>query len=414
MNEKKIFHSGSLLAILVAAIFLVFLALQLLANLLSGVDTALAARVTADDSFTATGWFFRDEVVAQGTSSETVKHIVHSGEKVQKNAALAVVYTDTSALETSQKVSMLNDEIELLSSAMQSSTGSSDTSKLDKQIASQISTLSAKAQDGVVTGIQSETADLRNLCLRRSASDLDGAALSSQLSALTTERDSLEKQLSGRSTTIASPASGYFSDIVDGLEGELTKERLETLTVEELKDLDESYEEGGASKQLGKIIEDFRWYFAMAVPTEEVSEMETGDSLHLRFSQVEEDIPVTVYRIQKEKDAAEAVLVLSGMDITPELVTMRRQEAEVILQTYTGIRVPKSAVKIENDDKGNPQQGVYILTGNMSRFKPIEVLFETDTYYVVKQGTNREDTGLVAGDNIIVKARGLEDLKVVK
>lgn len=142
--------------------------------------------------------------------------------------------------------------------------------------------------------------------------------------------------------------------------------------------------------------------------------METGDSLHLRFSQVEEDIPVTVYRIQKEKDAAEAVLVLSGMDITPELVTMRRQEAEVILQTYTGIRVPKSAVKIENDDKGNPQQGVYILTGNMSRFKPIEVLFETDTYYVVKQGTNREDTGLVAGDNIIVKARGLEDLKVVK
>ena len=50
----------------------------------------------------------------------------------------------------------------------------------------------------------------------------------------------------------------------------------------------------------------------------------------------------------------------------------------------------------------------------MSRFKPIDILYEADTYYVVKQGTSSEDTGLVAGDNIIVKARGLEDSKVIK
>ena len=411
MNEqtsKKIFHSGSLLAIIVAILFVIFLVLQMLGRILSGVDTTLAIRVTADDSFTGTGWFFRNEVVAQGVSSETVRHIVHSGEKVQKNAALAVVYTDTAALEASKEMSMLDDQIELLTSAMQSTTSGGDTS--------QMSALSSKAQDGVVTGIQTETVDLRNLCLRRSASELDGAALSAQLSTLTTQRNSLEQQLSGRSTTIASPASGYFSDIVDGLEGELTQERLDALTVEDIKELEESYAETteNSEKQLGKIIQDFRWYFAMVVPVDELENVEVGDSLNLRFSQVEDDIPVTVYDIHKEKDADEAVLIVSGMEITPELVTMRRQEAELIFNTYTGIQVPKSAVKINTDADGNQQQGVYILAGNMSRFKPIDILYEADTYYVVKQGTSSEDTGLVAGDNIIVKARGLEDSKVIK
>lgn len=419
MNEqtsKKIFHSGSLLAIIVAILFVIFLVLQMLARILSGVDTTPAIRVTADDSFTGTGWFFRNEVVVQGVSSETVKHIVHSGEKVQKNAALAVVYTDTAALEASKEMSMLDDQIELLTSAMQSTTSGGDTSKLDKQIASQMSALSSKAQDGVVTGIQTETVDLRNLCLRRSASELDGAALSAQLSTLTTQRNSLEQQLSGRSTTIASPASGYFSDIVDGLEGELTQERLDALTVEDIKELEESYAETteNSEKQLGKIIQDFRWYFAMVVPVDELENVEVGDSLNLRFSQVEDDIPVTVYDIHKEKGTDEAVLIVSGMEITPELVTMRRQEAELIFNTYTGIQVPKSAVKINTDADGNQQQGVYILAGNMSRFKPIDILYEADTYYVVKQGTSSEDTGLVAGDNIIVKARGLEDSKVIK
>ncbi len=253
MNEqtsKKIFHSGSLLAIIVAILFVIFLVLQMLGRILSGVDTTLAIRVTADDSFTGTGWFFRNEVVAQGVSSETVRHIVHSGEKVQKNAALAVVYTDTAALEASKEMSMLDDQIELLTSAMQSTTSGGDTSKLDKQIASQMSALSSKAQDGVVTGIQTETVDLRNLCLRRSASELDGAALSAQLSTLTTQRNSLEQPVSGRSTTIASPASGYFSDIVDGLEGELTQERLDALTVEDIKELEKSYAE--TTENIGK------------------------------------------------------------------------------------------------------------------------------------------------------------------
>lgn len=418
MSGQKLRYkiSPSFLIALVGAILLaLFLFVQIAGSLLNTAKTTTAMRITVDDSFTAQGWFFRDEVLADGISSETVKHIVHSGEKVQKDAALAVVYTDAAALETSQKIEVLNDEIALLTSAMQSATNSSDAAKLDQQITAQISSVSSKAQNGIVTGIDSETAGLRNLCLRRSAGNLDGTALSAQLSALTTERDALNKQLVGRSTTIASPASGFFSEIVDGFEGQLTTKAVDSLTIDELKALNQQHAKSTKSDQLGKVVRDFRWYFVTAVSIDELNGIEIGANLRLRFPQVDEDIAVTVHDIRKEKDEKEALLILRGMDITPELVTMRCQSAEIIRASYTGIRVPKAAVKIQIDQENdNQQQGVYILPDSMSRFKPIDVLYEGDDYYVVRQGDTSTNTGLVVGDTIIVNARGLEDMKVIK
>ena len=52
----------------------------------------------------------------------------------------------------------------------------------------------------------------------------------------------------------------------------------------------------------------------------------------------------------------------------------------------------------------------------MSRFKQIDVLYEGSDYYIVRQGTGKEKDreNLVAGDNIIVKGRGLDDRKVIR
>ena len=415
MNRIKIHGNRSVLLALAAAVLLVvFLLAQIVGSLMNTVSTVEVMRVTADDSFTAQGWFFRDETLASGVSSETVKHIVRSGEKVQKDAPLAIVYTDAAALETSQKVEMLSDEVDLLTAAIQTSSNSSDVAKLDQQIASQIAVVSSKTQGGVVNGIGNETTALRNLCLRRSAGDLDGTTLSAQLSALTTERDTLEKQLSGRSTTIASPASGFFSEIVDGFEGKLTLDALASFSLDDYNALKESEITDSQSGVLGKVVGNFRWYFVMEVTDSTLDGMEAGDALRLRFPQVDDDVPVTVKEIRKQENADRALLILSGLNITPELVTMRCQTAEVIRASYTGIKVPKTAVRLEIDENGNQQQGVYILPDSLSRFKKIEVLYEGKDYYIVKQGNSGKDTGLVAGDKVIVKARGLENLKVMK
>lgn len=411
LKQKKKFNTRRLGIMVFITIMLSIVLWQIMVN---RTETQTATKVTVNDSFMANGWFFRNEVVVQGTTGDTVKHIVQGGEKVQKNAALAIVYTNANALESSQKISILDDQIELLENTAQMIATGSDTVKIESMITSKIVELSSQMQQSTVSGIQSGVNEFRNLCLRRAIDTVDKEVLLNQAQSLKSERNYLEQQIGNSSMTIASPASGFFSEIVDGFETQLTISTLDNMTAEELENLDSSKINSASSDTLGKIVQDFRWYFAMSVPKEKIEDLSVGDSLLLRFAQVSSDIQVSVYDIRKQKNQENALLIVSGMEITPEILSMRYQSVEVIKKIYTGIQVPKSAVRIQTDSEGNNTQGVFILPDSISRFKPIEVLYEYGDYYIVKQGTTTQNTGLVVGDKIIVKGRDLEDLKVVK
>ena len=411
LKEKNKFNFRRLGVIIFMIIMLSIVLWQIMVN---KTETQTAVKVTVNDSFMSNGWFFRNEVMVQGTTGDTVKHIVQGGEKVQKNAALAVVYTNASALENSQKISVLDDQIELLESAAQMITNGSDSVKIESMITNKIAELSSQMQQSSVSGMESSVTELRNLCLRRAIDSVDKETLLEQAQSLTSERNYLQQQIGNSSITIASPASGFFSEVVDGFESKLTISSLDTMTASELENLDPSKITTTSSDTLGKVVQDFRWYFAMSVPKENVEDLSVGDSLLLRFAQVSSDIQVSVHDIRKQKNDENALLIVSGMEITPEILSMRYQSVEVIKKIYTGIQVPKNAVRIQTDSEGNSIQGVFILPDSISRFKPIEVLYETGNYYIVKQGTTTQNTGLVVGDRIIVKGRDLEDLKVVK
>ena len=411
LKQKKKFNTRRLGIMIFIIIMLSIVLWQIMVN---RTETQTATKVTVNDSFMANGWFFRNEVVVQGTTGDTVKHIVQGGEKVQKNAALAIVYANANALESSQKISVLDDQIELLENTAQMITTGSDTVKIESMITNKIVEISSQMQQSTVSGIQSGVNEFRNLCLRRAIDTVDKEVLLNQAQSLKSERNYLEQQIGNSSMTIASPASGFFFYIVDGFETQLTISTLDNMTAEELENLDSSKINSASSDTLGKIVQDFRWYFAMSVPKEKIEDLSVGDSLLLRFAQVSSDIQVFVYDIHKQKNQENALLIVSGMEITPEILSMRYQSVEVIKKIYTGIQVPKSAVRIQTDSEGNNTQGVFILPDSISRFKPIEVLYEYGDYYIVKQGTTTQNTGLVVGDKIIVKGRDLEDLKVVK
>ena len=411
LKQKKKFNTRRLGIMVFIIIMLSIVLWQIMVN---RTETQTATKVTVNDSFMANGWFFRNEVVVQGTTGDTVKHIVQGGEKVQKNAALAIVYANANALESSQKISVLDDQIELLENTAQMITTGSDTVKIESMITNKIVEISSQMQQSTVSGIQSGVNEFRNLCLRRAIDTVDKEVLLNQAQSLKSERNYLEQQIGNSSMTIASPASGFFSEIVDGFETQLTISTLDNMTAEELENLDSSKINSASSDTLGKIVQDFRWYFAMSVPKEKIEDLSVGDSLLLRFAQVSSDIQVSVYDIHKQKNQENELLIVSGMEITPEILSMRYQSVEVIKKIYTGIQVPKSAVRIQTDSEGNNTQGVFILPDSISRFKPIEVLYEYGDYYIVKQGTTTQNTGLVVGDKIIVKGRDLEDLKVVK
>ena len=87
----------------------------------------------------------------------------------------------------------------------------------------------------------------------------------------------------------------------------------------------------------------------------------------------------------------------------------RKIVAQAVIRTYSGLRVPREALRV--DDNG--QNGVYCLVDSQVKFKPIEIIFEKDIYYVTKY--NAADTkSLLLYDQIVVSAKNLENKKIVK
>ena len=101
------------------------------------------------------------------------------------------------------------------------------------------------------------------------------------------------------------------------------------------------------------------------------------------------------------------LLVLSTDRNLQNVTLLRQQSAEVVFATYSGLRVPKDAVRVENS-----QTGVYILEGTLAKWKPITILHDNGESYVV--ALDRSSTNnLWPGDELIINAKNLYDGKVV-
>ena len=418
---KKQIHTRNgvnsrIIFLLVAVVILIYLGQKIISAFSIGIETTPAIQVTVNDSITAQGWFFRDEIPISGSTGKSVKHIVYSGERVQQSAPLAIVYSDEDALALSQQLDPLENRIDLLNTALQSATDGADASKLDQMIILSLQQMASQTKNGSGTALHSSAESLRTLALRREADSVDTAAITAERDTLVMERDSLNAQLAGHTTQLTAPATGYFSEVVDGYEGILTLDELEDITVDRFHDLTET--KPIVSEQAwGKMIQGFTWYLVAEISQEDADRFSVGHSLHVNFTQASLETPVSVYSVIKDRTSETALVVLAGTEFNSEMVSMRQQPIDIIIATYTGLKVPKEAVYVQetttSDGKTQKEDGVFILSGSFQKFKIINKLYETEDYYVVEQSATNSDM-LVAQDQIIISGKNLQNNMVVK
>ncbi len=416
-NRKPIRPNRRAVFLIAAAALAVYLVIVVISAFSNVRETEPAVHVSVNDSFMSTGWFFRDEQTVSGSASGSVKHVVYSGERVQQDAALALVYADEQSLALSRAIEPLENRIRLLDSALETVGNTSDSANVDQMITLTIQQMADQAKTGQGNGMSSSADTLRTLSLQSVSSSVDTLDIQSERDALEAERAALEQQLSGQTTELTAPISGYYSEVVDGYENVLTRAALENLTLGEFRTLTQSPEKVDAGQVLGKMIQGFTWYLAAEIPTEQADRLSEGQDLRVNFTQASLETPVSVYSIIREHGSDTALLVLEGTEFNSEMVSMREQPVEIILATYSGLKVPKSAVRIEestNSDGTTTQRTVvYILSGGVEKSKIINPLYEAEDYYVVEQSATNWDM-LVENDQIVVRGRNLQNNMVVR
>lgn len=397
------FYNRIIVLIAVAALLLYagYMALNYFRDPLS---TILAVEASVSEGRSVEGWVVREEQLLTSSSAITVPER-SEGEKVGAGQVVAMGYSDADAQTRQDQIELLSAQLEQLTYATTVAAEAGDTTSLDDAVFQQL-TAWAKltASQSLSESVDVSTA-LKGLILRHGADDGALTALNSQIAQIQSQLTSLETQAVGDTTSINAPVAGYFSADVDGYEQVLTPELLSTMSIAQLESLEPA---AISSNAFGRLITSSRWYYVAAVPTENLKELDVNDTATVQFAiSGSESLPMQVERLGDDENG-QSLLVLSSESSLQSVTLLRRQQADIILRSHHGLRVPKEAIR--TDEAGNT--GVYILETTSAQWKPVTLLYDDGDSYVVALDKSATDN-LWPGDEIIVNAKELYDGKVV-
>lgn len=401
---------------------LLYLGLYFLLGFRSEIATTVAYSYTVDVGTEATAIIVREETVLS-SSGRYVDQVLTEGEKAASGSTVALIYDQSSALNTRQEIRTLEAEIEQLEYALSSGTQTVDSAKLDEQVIGSIVALRSLAASGDLSTLEDSMLNLRTMVFQRDYTFGDvGAA--EQLSQIITEKKTdlaaLQHSLSQVSQAVRTPASGVFSGEVDGYESLITPDMLESITVSELENLIS----GRAPEKpvgVGKIITDSTWYVCALFDGSSNLSLKIGGSYTLSFSRdYYGQVSMRLERLETVN--GQTMAIFSSREKLAETTLLRIQEVDIVADTLTGIRIPRKALRVESetvtDEDGSSRTvntyGVYTVVGAQAEWQEVSVLYTGDTYYLVAPADPSSSTRLRAGDTVILSSTGLYDGKVVR
>ena len=134
-----------------------------------------------------------------------------------------------------------------------------------------------------------------------------------------------------------------------------------------------------------------------------------GGSATLDFPQhYSGTVSATVFSKSEPDSSGEVAVVFACNNALADTLAMRKATADVVYSEHTGLRVPLKAVHMDDDG----QTFVYVVTAAQLEKKPIEIIYQTDSYCLVAQST--DSNALRAGNDIVVSGKGLSDGQVIK
>lgn len=391
-----------ILWILLAAIAAYF-GYNVVSSLYAPLMTATVTPYEAGAGYYASGFVVREEELLYSQYGTTVLNCAE-GAHVAANDTVATGYRSEDAKTRQTRIDELSGQIEQLQYAWSAVSSVYDQAALDADIAGDLAQLSRYLALRDMNSVSDLSPELKGLILRRTGSDSDSGSLQARISTLQAELETLEAQSAGDTSAILAGKAGTFSAAVDGYESVLTPERLMEMTVAEFESVQPDETDANA---IGRLVTSATWYYACVVPASELSGVEEGDRATLTFARdYYQPVTMRVARLGGN-EAGSRLLVLSSDRALQNVTLLRQQSAEIIFTSYSGLRVPKSAVRVENG-----QTGVYILEGTLAKWKPITILHDTGESYVVTLDTSSTNN-LWPGDELIINAKNLYDGKVV-
>lgn len=409
MNDRVIRIS----VIILSVFLIVYVGVQIAGNRAQEYTVQTVYDQTVTQSISVEGVFVRDETVIPIDTGGVVTPLYSVGTKVAVNTKLGDVYNDQTAVRAQYQAQNLDASISALQKA-QTTTSNTDVVKpetLNGQTASYVSQVIAARDNQDFSSLADIKSGLLETMAKR-AIVVDGVEnYNDRITELQSQLQDVQSLVSSQIHSFSSTASGYFVDHVDGLEETMTQEYLDSMEASDLQNWLAGYTGYQADQSAVKIVTSHRWVFAAVVTEEQMQALSNISKVTLRFPG-SEDVVCTISQSKREEETGLYKIYLEGDSVSQYLLSSRVQTAEIVIEEYRGIKIPKEAVRFVDD-----QMGVYIQNGNKIYFRYIDQIYETTDYilsYPYYQGSTDADQYVKMYDTIVVKGKDLYDGKLVQ
>ena len=384
---------GMLLAL--AAVYIV---LQLYAILGRTYQTETAISASMEDTVPLSGIAMFDAVPVSGGGS--LGYLVEDGERVTEGTVLAEIYTDPAQSTQREELDRLDRIIDLLTKS-ENSVGS-DLALLTAQTRTALFNLLDQLDTASYTGMSDAIDEFLLAQNRLQISTGQSSGFTATLADLQTEQAAAAAALEALQT-ITADRNGYFISTAAALPLDLTEDTLKSDNAAALSERLQQEIPTTGSDLAGRIVTGFSWRFYGVCDLDTAARFDGVTSVKIRVpGKQDEALAATVTEVAADETAGLAKITLECRTINADVHRLGREDAEIVLNTYKGIRVSKRAMHIVDGERG-----VYVKYGSLQRFRRIVVLFEDENYLLLDP--EAEDNEVRLYDEIIVEGPNLQD-----
>jgi len=405
MKAKKLLINLSVF--ILSAFIIVYIIIQLISGLTTDVSFEYASAMTVQDTLEKTGYLVRNETVLFANETGVVNYSVSESQKMGSGQLIATVYENSQGVELQNKIREIDEKIAILErSAVDTSYLTSDVSKIDEKIYDSLVHIRSSMEENRISLTSQYLEEILVNFNKRQIITNTADHFAEQIQTLKDQKASLMSTLHDPICTVSSPASGYFSTLLDGYESNFTPADVASLTVDSFQQLIKKEPKDFGEHAVGKIITDFDWYTLCEASSAEAEGLNVGKKYPITYLYSSgQQIDATLQKKVTQTNSDSVILVFLIEEVPQDFDYTRQQTIKIVRKSVGGIAFSQSALRLIDG-----VQGVFVVAGNTVEFRRVDIIYSSDSLYFSREKERTDEDAkeyLSRFDRVITEGKDL-------
>lgn len=398
--------------ILIAVIVLLiigFVISECVSVLSVNIETQTAIAATVYDIVETRAVVIRDEKAVEGLDGITIPAVA-DGEKVNTGGEIAMSFSSAENAERYANFRALEEKHKYYTDLENTAVGNvTDIELLEKNILTDVNRFIRSAGRTDIKAADDYALDVNDDLTRRSILIGEAVDFSQTISDIEGRLSQIDVSSCKPTGYVTAPKAGFYSKYTDGCENMIDYSKVKNMSMEDFNEcLTNAVYAKGSTTNGGKVINSFIWYFACVVSAEDVAGLRDGYNAQVVVKSTDTELKCTVVKgADVALSADQTLLILSCNEMDKNISSMRLEDIEIRVKSYTGIKVNSSAVHDKDGEKG-----VYALVSNIAKWRRADILYTGDGYVILSYDDPDIQNGIKLYDKIIIRGRDVYDGRV--